>query len=258
MSNLQMRIITAICLVAISLAATWAGGLPFRLLIIAIGAAIYHEWQILTLPCQTRLARGLGWLFYSLITTLLLFDGSPFMVFGSIAISGGILAVLAGQQAAWQAGGLLYALAAPVTLAFLRDEAAGLSAVLFLYAVVWSTDSAAYFAGRALGGPKLAPRISPKKTCSGAIGGLLAALAVGFIMAWLLPDLTMPLEQTLILAFALCVVSQMGDLGESWLKRHFNIKDSGTLLPGHGGFMDRVDGLIAASVTLYLILHFID
>ncbi len=115
---------------------------------------------------------------------------------------------------------------------------------------MWATDIFAYFVGRAVGGPKLAPHISPGKTWSGAIGGTAAAvIAAALVGLWL------PQSSTLLglLALALSVVSQAGDLFESWVKRRAGVKDSSHLIPGHGGVMDRVDGLVAAAVALYLI-----
>jgi len=258
MSNLQMRLITAAFLITISLSMTWAGGTGFRLFILTIGAAIYHEWQILTIKHQTHLSRGIGWLFYILAGALLLFDFPANLIFSAIITGAVALALLGRTNAVWLAGGgLIYALIAPVTLSFIRDAPGGLDMILFLYAVVWSTDSAAYFSGRAFGGAKLAPKISPNKTWSGALGGLIAAMIAGPTVALvMLPDFEwrfVPIM--LILAFVLCVVSQIGDIAESWLKRRFHAKDSGSLLPGHGGFMDRTDGLIVASLSFYLILQ---
>jgi len=253
MSNLQMRLITAAVLIVVSLTATWAGGVVFRGFSLLVGAAIYYEWQILTRTRQTSLARGLGWLLYALIAVLLVLDQPEALVFSTILTAVIVLILLGPGHAGWLAGGFLYALAAPVTLSFIRDGQAGLQAVLFLYGVVWATDSAAYFSGRAFGGPKLAPKLSPNKTWSGAIGGVIAALSVGLIMAWLSPNFSLSFISSLIFAFVLSVVSQMGDIGESWLKRHFNAKDSGTLLPGHGGFMDRADGLIVGAVVFYVL-----
>ncbi|MGX8832508.1 phosphatidate cytidylyltransferase [Brucella abortus] len=136
------------------------------------------------------------------------------------------------------------------TFALAGDEPFGFTTIVFLFAVVWSTDITAYFNGRALGGPKLAPRFSPNKTWSGAIGGAAAAVAGGLLVAslvaapggWGVP----------VLALLLSIVSQIGDLAESWVKRQFGAKDSGRLLPGHGGVLDRVDGLVAAAALLYL------
>jgi len=254
MSNLQMRIITAICLIAISLIVTFIGGVYYRLFVVALGAAIYHEWQMLTLSRQTRLARLLGWIFYAIIGVALVLAASEPVIFTTILVLSVLLIFLGRGNAAWHVGGFVYALALPVTLSFMRDGEGGLSLVLFLYAVVWAADSAAYFSGRTFGGPKLAPKISPNKTWSGAIGGILASVLAGFALAGWRSDLGFSSVFTLVSAFVLCVVSQIGDIAESWLKRHFNVKDSGVILPGHGGFMDRVDGLIAASSVFYLIL----
>jgi len=137
-------------------------------------------------------------------------------------------------------------------VALRSDPAYGLAAIIFLLIVVWTTDIGAYFAGRAMGGPKLAPRISPKKTWSGAIGGLVAAVVASALFVWfllpadLLPDTLLPL---ILLAAVLSAVSQCGDLLESALKRRFDVKDSSRLIPGHGGLMDRVDALIVAAVA---------
>ena len=133
-------------------------------------------------------------------------------------------------------------------MALLRDsDKPGFLAVLFLFAVVWATDILAYFVGRALGGPKLAPAISPGKTWSGAIGGAVGGVGAGILLAALAgAGLSFAI-------FTTAVISQAGDLFESWVKRRKGLKDSGTIIPGHGGVMDRVDGLVAAAFALYLI-----
>jgi len=256
MSNLQMRIITAAFLIAISLMATWAGGMVFRLFILIAGAATYHEWQILTLTRQTTFSRGIGWLFYGLIAVLLLIYQPLGTVLAVLLFTAALLAVLGQRKAGWWTGGLLYALAAPVILSFIREGTAGLNVVLYLYAVVWACDSAAYFIGRTLAGPKLVPKISPNKTWSGAIGGILVSIGAAFAIHWMMmPDFNLPAPWIFISAFLLSIGAQIGDIGESWLKRYFNVKDSGMILPGHGGFMDRLDGLIVASVVLFLLIQ---
>src|SRR5690606_13899764 len=118
-------------------------------------------------------------------------------------------------------------------------------------AVVWVTDILAYFVGKAVGGPKLAPSISPGKTWSGAIGGAAGGTLAGLIVAQFVPT-TAGMAVICVAALALSVVSQAGDLFESSLKRRFSVKDSGRIIPGHGGVMDRVDGLVAAAFALYL------
>ena len=147
--------------------------------------------------------------------------------------------------------GLAYAGIPALAIAKLRGaDGEGLAAVLFLFAAVWATDILAYFTGRAIGGPKLAPSISPGKTWSGAIGGAVS----GVIAAWGVAaafgrggDWRLPL-----VALAVSVISQMGDLYESSVKRRAGVKDSSHLIPGHGGVLDRVDGLVAGAVLLYL------
>ena len=152
----------------------------------------------------------------------------------------------------WEAGGLAYAALSGFSLAYLRGgDHAGLVAILFLFAVVWATDILAYFVGRALGGPKLAPSISPGKTWSGAIGGAVGGLLAGAGDRGIdrLGRAGGPRRSRLLLA----IVSQVGDLFESFVKRRNGVKDSSHIIPGHGGVMDRVDGLVAAAFTLYVI-----
>ncbi len=136
-------------------------------------------------------------------------------------------------------------------LLILRLTPGGLPAVLVVLAIVWATDTGAFFAGRAIGGAKLAPLVSPNKTWAGAIGGLIVGVAAGLIVAVLADvPLTAPL---VVIAALLSVASQGGDLFESWVKRMFGAKDSGTIIPGHGGLMDRVDGLAIAGGVAAII-----
>jgi phosphatidate cytidylyltransferase len=151
----------------------------------------------------------------------------------------------------WRAAGLLYAAALFAGAILLRaDPVYGLPALLLLFAVVWSTDIAGYFVGRAVGGAKLAPRISPGKTWAGAIGGAAAAVLAAFCVASAVQTRIVPL---LVLGLLLSVASQAGDLFESFVKRRFGAKDAGFLIPGHGGVMDRIDGFWAALVVASVI-----
>jgi phosphatidate cytidylyltransferase len=138
---------------------------------------------------------------------------------------------------------------APIVLR--ADDADGFLAVIFLFAIVWTTDISAYFAGRALGGPKLMPQVSPNKTWAGAVGGLIASVVVALALAKM-AGLTALFALTM-LAVVLSVFAQGGDLFESFLKRRFHAKDSSHLIPGHGGLMDRLDGFVSASVAAALI-----
>jgi phosphatidate cytidylyltransferase len=152
----------------------------------------------------------------------------------------------------WAAAGVVYAgiaLIAPLVLR--RDSELGLLAMLFLFAVVWSTDILGYFVGRAIGGPRLAPRISPKKTWSGACSGAFGALAAGIAVVYVAGDTA--LLPAACVAFVLSIASQAGDLFESAVKRRFGVKDASHLIPGHGGLMDRLDGFITASGVAALV-----
>jgi phosphatidate cytidylyltransferase len=151
----------------------------------------------------------------------------------------------------WIAGGVLYAGAAVLAPALLRTDARdGFLVIVLLFAIVWGTDILGYFAGRTFGGPKLAPSISPKKTWSGALAGTAFAIAAAALIAKF--SGRDPIFVGCI-ALALSVVSQAGDLFESWIKRRFDAKDSSGLIPGHGGLMDRLDGFVAAAGAAALI-----
>ena len=132
-----------------------------------------------------------------------------------------------------------------------RDPEFGLSAILFLFAIVWATDIVAYFAGRTFGGPKLWAAVSPKKTWSGAIGGTLGAIAAGLVTVKLMGVTLAPM--LIVVAFGLSVVAQAGDLLESAVKRYFGAKDASQLIPGHGGLMDRLDGFLTAAAAAAMV-----
>jgi phosphatidate cytidylyltransferase len=164
----------------------------------------------------------------------------------------GVAALVPKEERAWAVAGIPYAgLIGIAPIALRSDAGFGFTAVIFLFAIVWATDIVAYFTGRAFGGPRLAPRISPKKTWSGAIGGTTAAIVVAIVAAKVTG-----LANVLALgsiAVMLSVVAQAGDLFESALKRRFGAKDSGRLIPGHGGLMDRLDGFVMAAALAALI-----
>ena len=157
--------------------------------------------------------------------------------------------IVRGWGAAWYLSGFVYALVSALSLLWVRDRAdSGLALVLWVFILVWSVDIGAYFAGRAIGGPKLAPAISPNKTWAGFYGGVMAAtlLSGGWALFVGLPPIA------LLLAPLFAVAAQGGDLFESWMKRRAGIKDSGRWLPGHGGVFDRLDGLLPVAILTAL------
>jgi len=158
--------------------------------------------------------------------------------------------IVAGWGFGWVVGGFVYALVPALALLWLRDRAPqGFELVLWVFIVTWTTDIGAYVAGRAIGGPKLAPRISPNKTIAGLIGGMISAALAGY--AWVEFAQLPPLLAWLAPLFALG--AQLGDLFESSMKRRAGIKDSGTWLPGHGGALDRLDGLVVVATLTALV-----
>jgi phosphatidate cytidylyltransferase len=201
------RVLSAVVLAPIALAAVYYGGWPFLLFWAIAAVIVLWEW--------TRVVGGAarpGWI-----------------------IVGAAYAVLL--------------LIAPVLLR--HDQSYGMAALLILFAIVWTTDIAGYFAGRAIGGPKLAPALSPKKTWSGAIASLIgAAIVIAVSAPYITGTQIVPL---VVLAVVLSIASQAGDLAESALKRRFNVKDASQIIPGHGGVMDRLDGFWAAVVCAAII-----
>ncbi|MBS9720508.1 phosphatidate cytidylyltransferase [Tianweitania sp. BSSL-BM11] len=256
LNNLGLRIISGIILGSIVLGITYYGGIAFHLMIAFFACALLYEWLEMAGNRVQQRSRIVLWLLLAvaLIPLILNMDAS---IVVPVALAAMVLGVAhearqSGRNGIWVSGGIVYALLAAVSVDQIREgAAAGLAAMVFLFTVVWTTDSLAYVFGRLIGGRKLAPSISPSKTWSGALGGALAAVIVGAAVGRL-----MGIEAGFLLAVAalvLSVVSQIGDLLESAVKRRFGVKDSGRLIPGHGGVMDRVDGLVAAALALYLI-----
>ena len=209
-SELWLRVASALVLLAIVLPLIWIGHWPFWAMCLALSLVLAYEWY--------RIVVGKG--------------------LGGAALAG------------WLVLGVIYAAIPFLTLPVIRavQSPSGLLLLAVLFFAVWASDIGAYFAGRHFGGPKLAPHISPNKTWSGAVGGLMSAVMITVLIGAVFSSF----------AFWLCVIggavlsifSQAGDLFESWMKRRFGVKDSSNLIPGHGGFMDRVDGLVAAALPM--------
>jgi phosphatidate cytidylyltransferase len=257
-SNLTLRVASASVLAPVVLAAAYGGGWLFIGLCVIAAGGILWEWTRLVADRSDAriLLPGLA----ALLTAALLvgLDRSGLavgvMTLG-VALAGGIVAVSPRRKpsaALWAVAGVLYAgiaFLSPVLLR--RDTQIGFLAILFLGGTVWMTDIFAYTVGRAVGGPLLWPRVSPNKTWAGAIGGLAGGVVAGIAVAY-----ASGLGKVVLLgviALLLSVLSQLGDLFESALKRHFGAKDTSRLIPGHGGLMDRLDGFLVAALAALLI-----
>ncbi|WEK48804.1 MAG: phosphatidate cytidylyltransferase [Candidatus Kaistia colombiensis] len=252
-SDLRLRLLSAAVLIPFALVVAWWGGLPAYLLVALVSAIVFAEWANIIgrsprlLPSTADVSIGVAFVALSAIVA-----GMQGLGAGLAVLIAGMAGVALISRSAWLAFGVAYAGLLGVCLAALRGgDAAGLTAVIVLLVLVWGTDSFAYFAGRTLGGPKLWPRVSPKKTWSGSLGGLVGGVLLASVAGSLFGVRVGPV---LILCLALLsIVSQAGDLFESAIKRHFDKKDSGSIIPGHGGMMDRVDGLIFAAIGAALI-----
>jgi phosphatidate cytidylyltransferase len=254
--DLPQRAVTAVGFGALVLAAIWLGPEAFTALLAVGAAALSWEWVHLNggrirsvvgaaVPATVLAAGALG-----------VFGFIP-AGFAVLAAGFGVVWLLARLRggrdgpAAWLAAGVLYIGVGGLSLIALRGEdPAGQASVLFLVLVVWASDIGAYACGRAFGGPKLWPAVSPNKTWAGAIGGLVAAMAAGTGVAVLVGSAWLFAP---VAAVLLGVASQAGDLLESAIKRHFRVKDSSHLLPGHGGAFDRLDGVLGAAPVAALL-----
>jgi phosphatidate cytidylyltransferase len=250
--NLMLRVVSAAVMAPAAILIAWLGDWPFAIFWCLAAIAVLWEWIHLVVgpryPFMLASGAGaiavgalIGWRHHP-ITAIL------FVVLGALAAT--IFAPR--ERRSWVAAGIGYAGCMMLAPMLLRADAAyGLSALLLLFAIVWSTDIFAYFAGRAIGGPKLAPAISPKKTWSGAIVGTIGAIIAAVVLAGLLGAFD---KGTIaIVALLLSIMAQVGDLFESWVKRRFGAKDASHIIPGHGGVMDRLDGFLAAAVAGCLV-----
>jgi phosphatidate cytidylyltransferase len=252
-ADLGPRVISSIILAAIALAVLWAGGLAFALFWLAAGLAILWEWQALIGEVRHRqrfISGAIG------IVVAAAFAAHVALGISCAALAGAALitALSAGDRSRVFAGaGVLYA-GAPVVcvIALRQSDAFGLIAIAWLFALVWGTDIMAYFGGRLIGGPKLWSRVSPGKTWSGTLVGVFCGALFGLAVVLLGTDRA-PILPVFLVGFLLAATSQAGDLAESALKRRFGVKDSGALIPGHGGVMDRLDGFTAACICATLI-----
>lgn len=244
-SRIGTRIASALVLIPVALIAAILGSPYFDLLVVVAGALMAWEWMRLVGEGHLPLPGGLG--IVAVVASIVVLSFFPVRHALSVLAAGALLAgAVAGARrgrGGWYLLGVLYAGLPCCAILWLRAQPMGLETVLWLFGLVWATDTGAYLAGRAIGGPKLMPAVSPNKTWAGLIGGVAAAALAGTVAAVLIEEAS---AYTLATASAaLAVIAQGGDLVESALKRRFGVKDSSQLIPGHGGLLDRVDGLVA-------------
>ena len=254
------RVLTAVVAVPIVLVVTIKGGSGGTAVLVGLTAVLgLLEYYSLFLPKEPAFIKGIGVLFCVILISFF-YGGWGDMILGLFAAAFLVFSLLGllrfGSQVpvmnllSGQIAGFVYVPFFLGHIILIRDGQKGAIWTLFLLAVVFAGDTAAYYVGRAIGRHKLSPRISPGKTIEGAIGGLGASLIAGALFkGYWLTELSWPL--CIGLVFFLSVMGQTGDLVESMLKRSVKIKDSGSLLPGHGGVLDRIDGLLFATPALY-------
>ncbi len=246
-SGLVARLGSGFLLAAIALAAAWLGGWVAAVVMAVLVVIVHVEWIGLTEPSPWPAALYTGGLVIALA-----FAGGGLLPTGWVlaATAVGVAVVSSGQV--WRPIGVAYAATFGFALLTLRyAPGLGFAAVVVLFATVWATDTGAFLGGRAIGGPRLRPSVSPNKTWAGAVTGLVAGVGAGAVASAVLG---VPLSVALMAVLAvLCLAAQGGDLFESWVKRQVGAKDSGHLIPGHGGLMDRVDGLVFAAALALAI-----
>ena len=254
MNELQLRVLSGVVMMAVALGALWLGGIAFWALVALLAVLMMIEWAHMAKATrwQVWLAAALA---AAMMAEALIFTdfggGLPYrrmLIIDTVELTGvGAILLAVISFRARLGTGLLYAVLPAVALILIREQPGqGLTLALWTLVIVWATDIGAYFAGRTIGGPKLAPKLSPNKTWAGLIGGMAAAAIVGAGIAWWggLPAFC------LIAGAPLAVTAQIGDLFESWLKRRSGVKDSGKLLPGHGGVLDRLDGVVPVAILV--------
>lgn len=255
--DLKTRVISAILIGPPILGAVWVGGWVFQAVVLLAAALSVREWVrlvepgsrplpfVLSLFCVVAVvAVGIAW---GGITALWMAGGATVVLYLAVT-------AIKAEHCKSLAFAVPYIGVACVALNWVRTETAehGLALFLFLLLAIWATDIGAYAAGRSIGGPKLAPRISPKKTWAGLFGGMAAAALFGYLVPYV-DGAAKPWVGSVIAAI-LAVAGQVGDLFESYVKRRSDVKDSGSLIPGHGGLLDRIDGLIVAA-PVFALFH---
>ncbi|UYO00327.1 MAG: phosphatidate cytidylyltransferase [Devosia sp.] len=245
------RFASAMVLIVITASALYIGSYFFAGVVGAVYAGVYREWEIMVSRAPMTMT---GWaLAGSVALSALAYPIAGAIGTAVMVIIGCILAIARGRDGLeWRIGGIvLFGLLVVAILSMRGDTPAGIWAGVYLGTVIWMTDTAAFFSGRQIGGEKLAPGISPSKTWSGALGGLALGTGAGTLVWTLATD--SPLWIGVLLSIVLSILGQAGDLSESAIKRYFRIKDSGDIIPGHGGLMDRLDSLTFGVILVLVV-----
>ena len=258
-NKLLTRVLSALVMLPIAVFIILGGGIPYFILITLLTILIISEWNGI---CEDK-PLSLLFAVQTVSAVLLLVEinwGSPYVMVSLASSLVAIVAVsfLVKAKVIWAIAGFLYALV-PSAAFLLIGENIGGQVVLWMMIVIWSMDTGAYFVGKNIGGPKMSPTISPNKTWSGLIGGAITAMIVGYLYARFLGDQNILLFKDatilLILSGLFAILSQIGDLAESAVKRKFAVKDSGSIIPGHGGVMDRVDGVLFVAPAVLAVAY---
>ena len=254
-SNLTQRVLSAAVLIPLVLLLVYLGGWPFALLVAVAAALMLHEW--LHMLFQPRALPSAAAAVLMAVSVLAVQGMAPWAALPSLAAAAlaAILAVSGPRSRLWIPLGIVWFAVPCMGLVWLRQsELGGMSVVIWMLLMIWAADTGAYIAGHSIGGPRLAPAISPNKTWAGLFGGMLAAVLVGVAFAWIVGSQAW--LSAILVAALLAPWSQVGDLAESAVKRHVGVKDSSQLIPGHGGLLDRVDALLFAVPAIALFTAF--
>lgn len=253
--ELLRRVASALVLIPLALFALWKGGMWFAGLALAAGLIMTVEWILMIgLMGSRRWTAVAGTILFVIAFAIgYSLEATPLWLSAVVLLAGlcGLAGLAGHRELRWFGIGIVWIWVPVICMVWLRGTEDGLIYVLWTFLVVWGTDIGAYFVGRSFGGRKLAPRYSPNKTWSGLYGGVALAVLAGVLLSGLL-QLHRPGVMAMVSLF-LAVISQAGDISESAAKRHFGVKDSGRWIPGHGGLMDRLDGILYAAPAMAVI-----
>jgi phosphatidate cytidylyltransferase len=256
--NLRLRILSGAVLAAVALGLAYAGPLPFAVLVLVVALFVSWEWGHMVRGTNADLA---FFIHATAVAGAIGLAAAGYAALGAaVLVTAAIILVplVFGRGARLSALGVFYVGLPAISLLWLRSsEPFGFAAVLLVFAIVWCSDIGAYAAGRLIGGPKLWPKVSPNKTWAGLIGALAAGTAAAAFIAPLFAPDASP-EWLALTGLSFSLVAQLGDLAESALKRLFGLKDASELIPGHGGFMDRMDSIVAVAVAAGLFALVVD